>query len=1132
MDIDRRDPGLILFSPLLILLLLVPGLLGRSDPGAGYSRHESDLAAALEAAAPDEPVGDDPLLAYLGVSPLPGNLEHLRGISIEHLILLLPDPLESRFDEIFDRHLAAAQQAIESSGFALDRFKLPWLDEKGAPQAEGRPYHDEPGVLLYRKDKHLLVVLVVGETSTAGVHRPAFENALRRIGIASPITRKYTIRILGPTFTGSLPSLELSMERLHLCAARPPFASRIQVISGSVTGVVENPFESCPNLRFQTTVLPDFPALEAFVSYVRREKGRGRIALLVESNTGYGRKLAEEIKKSHPDAIGEDDAPFLSLTYPVHVAELRKAIARHPRERSNGTPDMSSSRTELGSEDRPSIRETLPLFATDSIAATEMALDLLLESLSRELVSFLGIFASDQKDAFFLVEEIRRHVPTTILFLMDADTLQLHQDVNPQLRGAYVVSTYPLFPLNQNWSPPYTGDERRIVFPSQYAQGVYNAALYLLHDDPGRGPELLEYGHPFSLAPEQGPPLWVQAVGRSSYWPLTLLEPGGRGLSILAPTEAPATWDGLYFRGLETRQSAALLIILLVGLWWATLVLLVWTRRQRAGTPGAAVPQLLADSVSPELSTQRQSYLISLLVALALFTLVAVAINLLPVISALRLGWTPSEVEDWLAVLRACLVGGPAVTLVTICAMNLSSAPRSVFKELIVVGTIILAVPCVLLTADWLFWSEPAEQLFLYMRAVNWLNGASPLLPALFVAASGVLFLLCTLDRLRYADGLEKDETTLMAKNGSDRALIDLESLIRASLTSRPFHLRMAIESFLILVVIWIALFGLSWVPMPFRRGWDIGVTVQTYESEWYICFFALSYLGIYTCLGLAGLRLQLAWATLRRMHEHLVSTDSIGAFQDLFADDLDKRASGLSAYRQGLRAVRRSLSAAEEILREDGFREACAEKPEKDAYHRWILPARDALEKATVAAAKADWRRENVSRRSAQRLLAGFTARVAAMARDARKSAQGGIPSWVPKADRLLACRHVELLREVLPQMRLLAVSVMGGLLLMLLAVASYPFQIRDRLMVANWVIILLAVAVLLRALVQMNRDPVLSALTHTDPNRVSWTRDFIIRILMYGVLPLLGLLGAQFPETVGSWLPFVNQFLGTGRP
>ena len=57
----------------------------------------------------------------------------------------------------------------------------------------------------------------------------------------------------------------------------------------------------------------------------------------------------------------------------------------------------------------------------------------------------------------------------------------------------------------------------------------------------------------------------------------------------------------------------------------------------------------------------------------------------------------------------------------------------------------------------------------------------------------------------------------------------------------------------------------------------------------------------------------------------------------------------------------------------------------------------------------------------------------------------------------------------------------------------------------------------------VQISRDKVLSLLAGTTPGKVTVTRDFVLRVLIHGVVPIVALLGVQFPETlrqIFSWL------------
>src|SRR6266511_2952613 len=138
---------------------------------------------------------------------------------IDYLIAPVPDPIDTRLDHQFDRALDAIRQAIESADYTFDRFWLPWGKSKTAAppisptdqrtaQMATRHLRD-PGVILFRDSgsKKLLLLFLVGETSTGGIHRGAFQTALQQIE-ELPLQKK-PLRILGPYFSGSADSLAI-----------------------------------------------------------------------------------------------------------------------------------------------------------------------------------------------------------------------------------------------------------------------------------------------------------------------------------------------------------------------------------------------------------------------------------------------------------------------------------------------------------------------------------------------------------------------------------------------------------------------------------------------------------------------------------------------------------------------------------------------------------------------------------------------------------------------------------------------------------------------------------------------------------------------------------------------------------
>jgi hypothetical protein len=62
------------------------------------------------------------------------------------------------------------------------------------------------------------------------------------------------------------------------------------------------------------------------------------------------------------------------------------------------------------------------------------------------------------------------------------------------------------------------------------------------------------------------------------------------------------------------------------------------------------------------------------------------------------------------------------------------------------------------------------------------------------------------------------------------------------------------------------------------------------------------------------------------------------------------------------------------------------------------------------------------------------------------------------------------------------------------------------------------------------MGRDKVLSLLSGTTPGQVTWNREFVLRILLYVIVPVLALLGAQFPEGMRQIFSWASAFQKTG--
>ena len=118
--------------------------------------------------------------------------------------------------------------------------------------------------------------------------------------------------------------------------------------------------------------------------------------------------------------------------------------------------------------------------------------------------------------------------------------------------------------------------------------------------------------------------------------------------------------------------------------------------------------------------------------------------------------------------------------------------------------------------------------------------------------------------------------------------------------------------------------------------------------------------------------------------------------------------------------------------------------------------------------------------------------------------------------AEEFLALQYVTLIRYGFFQMRNFLEFVTGGFILMVMAVYVYPFEDHLLLGAANITMFALLAVGMLMAFAQMDRDPVLSRLSSTKPKL---DMNFVWRVVSHGSLPLLALLGSQFP-TVGNFL------------
>src|SRR5262245_29844372 len=388
----------------------------------------------------------------------------------------------------------------------------------------------DPGVVLFRGDKKLLLLFLVGETPTGGIHKVAFQNALWQIeelaGWRESSTKEAAekeLRIISPSFSGSADSLASLLKTWVHGYVTPP---KVRIVSGSATSINKNDLLdkiAWEGVSFQTTVVNVQETNDKLYAYLkaidpqnRRVDDGPHIALLSEASTGHGQSIR-----------AESQGPILSLTFPLHISQLRVEAARQSPSRDEAAKALAARDSGLAlpmiEAGSPASKDIVPLFSSVETVTMDLALDEALSAIHRERIRYVGVMSTDVQDRIFLVREIRKHCPNAMIFIQANDLLYMHSESNLDFQGALVISSYPLFGLNQSWTFPFRGNRKRLQFSTQNAQGVFNATLALL----GCENQMLEYGCPLKDYKDGAwryPALWLSIVGRNGIWPVKAFE--------------------------------------------------------------------------------------------------------------------------------------------------------------------------------------------------------------------------------------------------------------------------------------------------------------------------------------------------------------------------------------------------------------------------------------------------------------------------------------------------------------------------------------------------------------------------------------------------------------------------------
>jgi hypothetical protein len=1133
------------------------------------------------------------------------NRNQVEQYQVETLISTIPDPNASRLDYFFDRNLDAIQRAIEAAGYVLDRHSLPWEKAPSpAPSSSSaqsrRDFTREPGVILFRQSgpgkSRLLLLFLVGETPTAGIHKTAFRSALTQItSLPDWLLGKPTdpslpnLRVMGPTFSGSADSLAIALKNWFGSPANKNGAqARVQIISGSATAINKDEFLARigqPNqVSFNSVVPLDSWSQRAFINYlietgaVEADAKRPRIAILSESNTKYGQEVIRVSEESRlTESAGTKDL-ILDLNFPLHISQLRSEAAKIKTPRKDQPNGLLTSSENIalplseGGEQKA--RDVVPLFSALEPASIEKVISNIFSAINREPIRYIGLFTTDVQDRIFLVRELRKHCPNTTIFIYSSDLLYLHSEANLDFQGSLVITPYPLFSLNQLWSYPFNGDRNRLQFSTQSAQGSYNATLALLKEES----KMIEYGPPFDrdVNKSRRPALWLSIVGRNAIWPVkTLPYPEDLYTYTLEVSKNTKRVNerGIFvgYREHSTTSTGALLLVSLLCLVPPIILLLQLVRERMTRSPQPwgfkqirqrlnFIKLLNRSWIGRNFNVDdqfrydfdRRVYLLACCMSLLTISLAGTLTVLLP-------DWIDSKFNQYiryehgvffhalaytafvltLIVLVAVLIWLPLSIISWMRQPNLGRGSRmlAVFYLAISLGMFALAGIALgrhavsVITDDKL----AIEALFFFLRATDLGSGVSLLLPWIFIGLAAFLSFFSDVRRLNLAEKMYslKDprnesgnfEPFLNFTAPSFSGLDKLEDKVKGLVIGRIFTVPGAI---VIIFLIFVPYF------QRFIEQHTASVEGRRFDLFFIAAFYVVPLLLMWAFLRFCWLSLALI-RLLRRLDWHPLFTTPIetGDVGFLMVPKVD-----LMSPTPTYTAMSASISHAKEFL--TGLAEAAASNGDGE----WrrisagnlvdIEKAEKNLQKAIHAESKGQWHVALNLRRKTQHAISAVS-KVIANWMEPRwiELKNGSGQSQTPiKQGRIFMMGHVAaFLQYIIVHLQNLAGLVTVGLILVLTAATSYPFQPRESLLLFGWVSILAVAALTLFIFIQLSRGKVFSLLSGTKPGELNWSRDLIYRIMVHGVIPIVALLGAQFPEAVRNIVNWLSVFGGNGN-
>jgi hypothetical protein len=1020
--------------------------------------------------------------------------------NIKFLVATVPDPDATHLALYFDRNVESLLWAASDSAYSFERYWLPWktepakelflLQDQQCQQKLSDARAAQPGLLVFHdKSGNALFLFLVGETPTSGLNKDAWRNALRYIhGMAKPDPAeggKYAIDVVGPGFSGSLAPLKADL-------ASPPWTDQytFHFISGMATnGSAIKTFTEAMRGQggtYQSVLATDDHAQELFFKFALKTwKAPRGTAVLAEDATAYGE-------------VEIESAGFKASTYryPREISRLRNTY----QETASGSQAAKKAATSSGvaftlkdassESDLLKEKDSVPAFSRlQSPESQQAVLASLSQTLRLDKVDLGGIVATDILDALFLSRFFRVVSPDTRIYTLDSDLLFLPTSDLSTPSGMLSITSFSL--LEPIESP--SNKQKLSQFPSRYAEGTYHAALALLrHQKPD---------------PVQ---LWLTAVGHNAYWPIAILEgPEGGNPKRVLPVDTP-TWGWFLLLWISS----------ILGVMHCLYTLYLWGGPHANVNPAAGALgkffRAYPDSTSSLAASERVFLAcMSIAGACGLF-LIAVPLIFFLELPEFR-GWGPRHLV--LAGTAIAMLLGTAGALILGRRGDVWRAGK--WYPLFVVLGVITTLGVFGIWLRLLLRGDSDTGYYLAYRCLSLTSGVAPNLPLLLLAV-GFVWWGCA--RLKGASMIE------------DRRRVVAHISTKAPGAAQIRRVEESLQELFSLRV---------WAPaIPFVlisiELFQPGLSFRSLEYMEYDVLYTAIVLLFYWAVVVAWMQFMRCWNRFREFLQWLERQPLRNAFTRL-PKDISWVPLVTSQTERPLYISTQCWECLRAILAFDG---AQTSWPEIDRHRRLVTalqPAAENLRDLFESVESGQSSGSTAGRSTYTSLQENLeTAREVIVADlqasewrqgysdslDAQSSSSG--EGHAPIANPLLvlkeefvALRYLMYMRYVFRHLRILLGFVIGGFILSVLSMSSYPFQGHHWISGANAVVCLALGLGVIVVFAQMDRDALMSRITATKANKLGAT--FFLRVAQYGVLPLAAVLSSQFPEinrVLFSWL------------